>query len=237
MIAITEKTTVGEVARSFPASIRVMEQYGIDFCCGGGRHIGESCQEKGVRLDEFLDSVEKAQNSAANSESYDWASARLVQLIDHIVSRHHAYLKNELPHLSRMLAKVTDVHGARHGNSLFPLGKIYAAFRRELEDHMWKEESILFPLIQRMEEACISGQENSHLSVSGTIRVMEFEHRSAGNALDQMRRLTDEYRTPDDGCATYRALIQGLKDLEADLHQHIHLENNILFPRAMELET
>jgi regulator of cell morphogenesis and NO signaling len=100
---------------------------------------------------------------------------------------------------------------------------------------MWKEESILFPLIRRMEEES-SGAQETHLSASDTIRVMEFEHRSTGNALDQMRRVTDGYQSPDDGCATYQALMQGLRDLEVDLHQHIHLENNILFPRTRELE-
>ena len=145
-------------------------------------------------------------------------------------------IRTELPHLSRMLTRVTEVHGKSHGETLLPLGTLYAGFCRELEDHMWKEENVLFPVIRRTEEAHTSGQKDSRLSVSDPIRVMEFEHQSAGNALDQMRRLTNQYETPSDGCATYRALMDGLKALETDLHQHIHLENNILFPRAIELE-
>jgi regulator of cell morphogenesis and NO signaling len=238
MMAITERTTVGEVARSFPASIPLLEKYGIDFCCGGNRPIGETCQEKGLPFGEFLDTMEKTQQSLVDSSQPDWASVPLGQLIDHIISRHHAYLRSELPRLARMLAKVSEVHGAQHGDSLHPLGRLYGVFCKEMEDHMWKEENMLFPIIRRMEEAHTGAHESSrHLSVSDLIRVMEFEHRTAGNALEQMRRLTNGHETPADGCATYRALMEGFKALESDLHQHIHLENNILFPRAIELES
>ena len=197
--------------------------------------MGEACREKGVSIGDLVDTIEKAQQPPDVSRLPDWSSAPLGQLIDHILSKHHAYLRSEFPRLSRMLAKVTEAHGGTHGESLFPVGKLYERGWRELEDHMWKEENVLFPLIRRMEEAHTASQENTpRVSVSDPIRVMEFEHRSAGNALNQMRRLTNEYET--DGCATYQALMEGLKALESDLHQHIHLENNILFPRAIELE-
>jgi regulator of cell morphogenesis and NO signaling len=237
MIEITESTTVGEVARFHPASIPLLEKHGVDFCCGGNRPIGEAIREKGIAFNEFLHTVEKGQHSLADSQSPDWAEAKLGDLIDHIVSRHHTYLRSELPHLPQMMAKVTEAHGVRHGDSLFPLGKLYGAFRGELEDHMWKEENMLFPIIQRVEEEHLSAYESPRrVSVSDLIRVMEFEHRSAGNAIKEMRRLTNAYETPADGCTTYRTLMEGLKALESDLHQHIHLENNVLFPRAIELE-
>jgi regulator of cell morphogenesis and NO signaling len=238
MIEITESTTVGEVARSHPASIPLLEKHGIDFCCGGNRPIGEAIREKGIAFSEFLHTVEKGQHSLAHSQSPDWAEAKLGHLIDHIVSRHHTYLRSELPHLAQMMAKVTEAHGVRHGDSLLPLAKLYGVFRGELEDHMWKEENMLFPIIWRLGEEHLSTREiPRRVSVSDLIRVMEFEHRSAGNAIEEMRRLTNAYETPADGCTTYRALMEGLKALESDLHQHIHLENNILFPRAIELES
>jgi regulator of cell morphogenesis and NO signaling len=237
MISATEKSTVGGVARSFPGSVRLFQQYGIDFCCGGNRSLGEACQEKGVSIEQFLADVERAQQSNVASETRDWDSATLSQLIDHILTKHHAYLRAELPRLAQMLAKVIEVHGTRHPESLPSLGKIYAGLKKELEEHMWKEENVLFPIIKKMEQAIRSGQVRAApMSVRNPITVMEMEHESAGNALQQMRRLTAEYQPSDDACNTYRGLLDGLKTLEADLHQHIHLENNILFPRAIELE-
>jgi regulator of cell morphogenesis and NO signaling len=237
MISITPNDTVADVARAFPAAIRLFEQYGIDFCCGGQRRIGDICRERGISFEDLVGNLEKQQQASVGPPAADWSSAPLSQLIHHIVSKHHAYLKRELPRLLRMLAKVTEVHGAKHGKFLVPLGKTYTVFCRDLEDHMWKEENVLFPLILRMEEARkASPDKGLRVSVDDPIRVMEFEHRSTGNALDQMRRLTNHYETPPDGCATFRGLMEGLKEVEADLHQHIHLENNILFPRAIVLE-
>ena len=235
MIAITDKTTVSEVARAFPGSVRVFQQYGIDFCCGGAKQLGEACREKGVPLEGFLAGVENAL-SAEVPDTSDWSTATLSQLIDHILAKHHAYLRAEFPRLAGMLAKVIAVHGERHPELRHPLGDLYAGLQRELEGHMWKEENVLFPLIKRMEQGQGAGEERTQgMPVGGPIRMMEMEHESAGNALRQMRQVTSNYQAPEDACNTYRALFDGLNTLEADLHQHIHLENNILFPRAIEL--
>lgn len=236
MIAITENTTVGELASSIPASIRVLQQYAIDFCCGGGKTLAKACQDKGIPVEGVLAGIENAQRGPNPSQERDWESATLTQLIDHILDKHHAFLKIELPRLSAMLAKVIEVHGANHPESLRPLGRLYAGLRQELEQHMAKEENILFPLIKQLEQAHASGLGRiPAMPVDGPISVMEMEHESAGEALRQMRQVTSDYQVPADGCTTYRALLGGLKEMEADLHQHIHLENNILFPRALKL--
>ena len=237
MITITDEITVSEVARSFPASIPVFQEYGIDFCCGGAKRLGEACRDKGVSVGAFLAAVEKAQQSLAPSKAGDWSGTTVTELIDHILSKHHSYLWAELPRLSEMLAKVIAVHGNRHSESLHALDKIYARLKRELEDHMWKEENVLFPLIKRMDQARNGGEGRAPgPSASDIIQVMEFEHASAGNALKQMRQVTADYEAPHDACNTYRALFAGFEVLESDLHEHIHLENNILFPRTLELE-
>lgn len=236
MIGITDKTTVSEVARAFPAAVRVFEQYGIDFCCGGNKELGEACREKGVPMEGILAGMQQAQAAQA-PDSTDWSSASLSELVDHILTKHHAYLWKELPRLSAMLAKVIEVHGERHPELRHPLGDVYAALQRELEEHMWKEENVLFPLVKRLEAGPEGGTEwRTAMPVGGPIRVMQMEHDSAGAALRQIRRATSDYQVPEDACNTYRALFDGLNTLEADTHQHIHLENNILFPKAIELE-
>ncbi len=236
MIAITDNTTVGEVAGSVPASVRVFQQFGIDFCCGGGKTLAEACSDKGVPLDQLLAGVTSAQQSPATSATKDWSSAKLENLIDHILAKHHAFLRAEFPRLGAMLAKVIEVHGQKHPESLLPLGRLYSGLRKELEEHMWKEENILFPLIRQLEQAeKTPGAMRPGMPVGGPIDVMQMEHESAGEALRKMREVSSGFQAPADGCATYRALFDGFREFEADLHEHIHLENNILFPRALEL--
>lgn len=229
-------TTVGEIAAENPAAVRIFEKLNIDYCCGGKRPLGEVCREKGLTTEQVAAELAQATRPA---EDRNWAAAPLSELAGHIVARHHGYLRAELPALEVRLLKVLSVHGPHHGDSLFPLRETLAGLHSELSAHMMKEEMILFPLIQRMEEARdrAAGLPAAHCgSIRNPIMVMEFEHDSAANALREMRRLTNDYTPPADACTTYRALLKGLEELEADLHLHIHLENNILFPRAAELE-
>jgi len=234
-MTITEKTTVGEVATNVPASIPVFQKYGIDFCCGGAKTLGEACRDRGVTATGVLDEVKQAQQKPEHLQAADWTSESLGSLIDHILEKHHGYLWKDLPRLAAMLDKVIEVHGPKHSDSLRPLEKLYTGLRQELEQHMAKEENILFPLIRQMEEAHTGRGRMPEFPVGGPIQVMEMEHEAAGNALAQMRQVTSGYQAPEDACATYRGLLEGLKSLEADLHEHIHLENNILFPRTLEL--
>ena len=237
MTSLLDGKTVGEIAAQNPASVRVLERHGIDYCCGGKLPLAEACRARGIAAEELIAELERAA-AGAPQDARDWSSAALAELIDHILSTHHAYLRTELPRLDGMLARVLNAHSEKHGASLVPLGRTFAALRDELESHMAKEEMVLFPMIRKIEGARESGgTQPSHCgSINNPIRVMEHEHASAGQALETMRSVTANYTLPEDACNTYRALFTGLDELEKDLHRHIHLENNILFPRAARLE-
>ena len=224
--------TVGGIAAQFPGSVRVFERHGIDFCCGGRVPLTEACRHAGADPAAVLDEI--ASEGSSPEDSTDWTAASLSSLIDHIVNTHHVYLKTALPRLETMLIKILSKHGAAHGDVLQPLAATFGAMKQELGSHMMKEEMILFPLIRSLEGG---GQGSFHCgSVRNPIRVMLMEHDSAGDALAQMRQLTSGFTAPVDACNTFRAFYYELAELETDLHRHIHLENNILFPRAIELE-
>ena len=219
---MTNTQTVAEIAANSLAAVRVFEKYGIDYCCGGKRPLIDVCQEKGYDAGAVQAELTAALE-AAPASGRDWNSAPLPELIDHIVSTHHEYLRRELPAIQTRLDKVYRVYNQRYGPTLIGLPEVFEALRSELELHIQKEEMILFPRIA------------AGLSVAGPIRVMEAEHESAGSALAKIREITRNFELPDYACVTYRALMSGLDELERDLHLHIHLENNILFPRAKRL--
>ena len=177
--------------------------------------------------------------SAATPSAGDWSTAPLRELIEHIVGTHHEYLRRELAPLGARLEKVYRIYNERYGDTLIGLPDVFAGLRSELEMHIRKEEAILFPAIAGYEAASIAGAPLPRApfgSVSNPIRMMEAEHDSAGKALAEIRTITADYAIPDYACVTYRSLMAGLQELEQDLHMHIHLENNILFPRAIRLE-
>jgi regulator of cell morphogenesis and NO signaling len=230
--------TVGEIAAQSLAAVRVFEKHGIDYCCGGQRSLDDACRERGIDTEALLGEVEAACQTRGESDR-NWADAPLKDLIDHIVAKHHAYLRHELPHIEQRMTKVLEAHRRLHGDILIPLARVFADLRAELEMHMRKEETILFPFIARAEQSAAAGAPWTPPpfgTVGNPIRMMEHEHESAGRALQEIRRLTSRFALPEDACATYRALYAGLAELERDLHMHIHLENNILFPRALEME-
>lgn len=232
MQALMNKT-VAELVTERPARARVMERYGIDYCCGGKRPLSEAVAKRGVDAERVVADLEAVDAGPARDER-DWTAAPLAELIEHIVSTHHAYLRQELPRLSPMVDKVRRVHGERHGE-LVECQAVFEGLRAELQSHMMKEEQNFFPMVAQMEAA--QSVEGGHCgSVSNPIRQMEHEHDTAGSALERLRTLTGDYGPPADACNTYRAMLDSLAELEADLHQHIHKENNILFPRAAELE-
>jgi len=221
--------TVGEIAAENPSSVRVFEKYGIDYCCGGKVSLDEACQARGIAAAQVQTDLEQAA-AAKPGQDRDWSAAPLPLLIDHIVGTHHVFLKTELPRLRLLLGKVL----AAHGSSLAPLVRIFDGLHAELDAHLAKEEMVLFPMIKNMGSGRPAA---SHCgSVNNPIAVMEHEHDNAGRALEGMRQVTHDYTLPANACNTYRALFSGLQELEADLHRHIHLENNILFPRAAQLE-
>jgi regulator of cell morphogenesis and NO signaling len=230
--------TVGEIVAEHPGTARLFQKYGIDFCCGGKRPLEQACQDKGIAAETFQTELDAVLAGPA-PDTRDWNRAPLAELIDHIVETHHAYLRSELPRLDTLLAKVLNAHGERFGNTLNPLAAVFSGLKEELESHLRKEEMILFPFVNQVEEAQAAGGRAPRPpfgSFANPIGVMEAEHETAGNALAEMRRLTGGYVPPEGVCNTFRALYWELDELERDLHTHIHLENNILFPRAIALQ-
>lgn len=216
-------TPVGTLAAEHPLATRVFHRYQIDFCCGGGRPLKEACEARGLEVDTLLEEIRQELESGSDAGER-WDTAPLDELVDHIEAAYHAPLREELPRLEAMARKVNEVHGSKDPERLGELVRVFVALRAELVDHMMKEEEILFPMVRRGEGSM----------ADGPIQVMEEEHDAAGNALRRLRELTDDFQPPEGACNTWRALWKGLEALEGEMHQHIHLENNILFPRAMQ---
>lgn len=233
-------TTVREFAVQVPAATRVFEKLGIDYCCGGGKSLREACTKAGIAVEDVLRGLQEggiAQSAASNSLQ-DAASADLAAIMDHIVTKHHGYVKQEIPRIQQLASKVVSVHGKAHPE-LARIQDTFHALSAELTSHMMKEEQVLFPYIAELEEAIHRGEEPRPPmfgTVSNPVHMMEMEHDSAGVALATMREASGGYIAPDDACFSYKTLYSALQEFEQDLHQHIHLENNILFPRAIELE-
>ncbi|HEX2521676.1 MAG TPA: iron-sulfur cluster repair di-iron protein [Terriglobia bacterium] len=231
--------TVREVAVELPEATRVFEKLGIDYCCGGGKPLQEACLAAGVPTEKVVALLEETANRAANSiKARDWNSAPLADLVAYIVTKHHGFTREELVRLSELLEKVCSVHGENHPE-LRRLHTIFQELKNELTGHMSKEEQILFPYIENL-AAAVERREPVPTPLFGTvrnpIRMMIQEHDDAGQALRGLREASSNYQVPADGCVTFRTLYQALEEFEKDLHQHIHLENNILFPRAADLE-
>lgn len=233
--AITPETIIARLATRQPGTIRVFQRHGIDFCCQGGRPLAAACEEKGIGFEALRDELAAAAGPAGPSR--DWDEAPLGELIDHVLDRYHARLHEDLPRLDAMAAKVLSVHGEKHPETLPALAATLCDLREELESHMVKEERVLFPAVRALEAAAGGGQApGATLGLSGPIAMMEHEHDVAAAALAELRRLTAGYQPPAGACTTFRGLYHGLAELESDTHRHIHLENNVLFPRAARLE-
>jgi regulator of cell morphogenesis and NO signaling len=230
-----EGTTIGDIVASDFRTASVFEAFGIDFCCGGRQSIADACQRAAVDP-RILERALRALPPATEHGDGEMTRWPLDRLIDHIVAIHHAYIRSALPVIGRYLAKLVEVHGQRHPE----LARIAAAFDhvgRDLQQHMLKEERVLFPYIRELASAAGRGPWHSPFgTVENPIRMMEREHRDAGDELRIIRELTDGYTPPADGCATYRICFEELAAFERDLHRHVHLENNVLFPRTVELE-
>ena len=239
MNMITEKT-IRELALENAGATRVFEELGIDYCCGGNRTLTQACCAASISIDRVLESLEAAQHSSpAGPKNRDWQAAPLDGLVSHITNTHHKHTREEITRLAPLFAKVCSVHGANHPE-LFELRDIFAGLSQELTAHLMKEEMVLFPYIIRMEEAVT---EKSPIlpppfgTVRNPVSMMVHEHDSAGSALRALREISHGYAAPPDACVSFQTLYKALGDFESDLHQHIHLENNILFPRAIEMES
>ncbi len=235
MAQLNLQSPVGQWVAQFPQLSRLFETLKIDYCCGGGITLEDACQSRNLNPAQALAQIQETLDASPTQDKRDWTQAPLAELCDHIEETHHAYLKNELPRLSAIVAKVAAVHGDAHPE-LREVKTTFEELRSELEPHMFKEERILFPAIRQLEQAA-TAPEFPFGTVANPIRMMEFEHDHAGDALERMRVLTHDYQPPADACNTYRAMLDGLRQLEQDMHQHVHKENNILFPRAVALES
>ncbi len=224
--------TLGEIVAEKPARSRVFEELGLDYCCGGKQLLVEACSKKGLDPREIIIRLERDDGAG---EEIDAFAMSLAELADHIEATHHDYLKREMPRLSVLCEKVGAAHGEAHPEML-EVQSIVAGFRAEIESHLWKEEHILFPLIRQIESGNPMAAASHCGSVQAPIRQMEYEHDGAGDALARLRAVTRDYEVPAGVCNTYRALMDALQTLERDMHQHIHKENNVLFPRAIAME-
>ena len=238
-MSVSTAKTVREVAVEFPEATRIFERFGIDYCCGGNKSLKDACAASHLSVDQVLDSLEVAEQTArAKQTDRNWQTEPLADLVAHITRTHHKYTREEIARLRPLFDKVSSVHGKNHPE----LQQVRASFQevaQELTPHMMKEEMMLFPYIVRMEEAVI--QKEPILpppfgTVQNPVAMMMREHDSAGDALRAMRQASAGYTPPGDACISYQTLYKALAAFETDLHQHIHLENNILFPRAIEME-
>jgi regulator of cell morphogenesis and NO signaling len=226
---MTERS-LADVVTSVPGAARVFERHGLDYCCGGKQRLDAACRRSGIDPEEIAN--ELADLGAVPAPV--WAQMGPAELVDHLEQTHHAYLHAEFPRLSALAAKVAEVHGARHPE-LIDVQAAYEAVRSDLDPHLMREERVLFPMIREL--ATSSTRPQFHCgTLANPISVMLAEHDSTGDLLARLRNLTDGYQTPSDGCASYRAFYDGLAELEADTHLHIHKENNVLFPAVTTLE-
>lgn len=223
------RMTVREIVLEFPQAAGVFESLGIDYCCGGKHTLGEACRLAGVGVEAVRTKLEQP-GSPTETGDERWTTADLSELAEHIVQNHHGFVRRESPRLLELLQKVQAVHGASHPE-LHQIGNLFGELASELAEHMLKEERVLFPMIRALE----SGGQTGPCGVEFPIRRMISEHDGAGESLAGIRSLSGGFQPPADACLSLHALYRGLEEFERDLHRHIHLENNILFPRALAL--
>lgn len=237
---IESTKTVGQIAREFPASIHVFEDLKIDYCCGGNRSLKDACALAGVPMEKVAESLEKkrTQASVKTEVVVDWSRASLGELADYILETHHSFTRAILGRLRELSAKVARVHGGGHPE-LARVEEIVGEMAEEMEGHMAKEEEQVFPYLKAVEKAGWKKEGIPNPFQGGTqenhpLKVLMWEHGMTGEEFLELHRLTGDFKAPEDACRSYQVLYRGLMDLEEDLHRHVHLENNVLFQKAME---
>jgi regulator of cell morphogenesis and NO signaling len=236
-MSFDNQTKLNAIAASSGAAVRILEEAGIDFCCGGSQSLHDGCASAGVSSEELLTRL-RAAGESARPEDKNWASAPLSELTEHIRQRHHGYVREAIVRVAPLLEKVKAKHGARHPEIAI-IEDLFQRLGQEMTAHMQKEEIILFPYIERLERARQTGgalERPFFQTVRNPIQMMMQEHDAAGDLARQIRQSSSDYALPADACASYERLYRELHEFETDLHLHVHLENNILFPRAVELE-
>ena len=244
---ITSETRVGQIASSLPASIAVFERYGVDFCCGGDTPLAQALQGTGLSVGDILAEIEAATAALAEEDRVheDWSERDPASLADHVEAVHHAYLRDRLPEAGRKLSTVLSVHGEAHPE-LFELGRLFERLRTEITAHLESEEQVVFPALRELQSSARGeqgGTVHHHEARSGVkeaavrnhLEDLETEHDTVGSLLKAMRGVTSNYSPPAGACATYNGLFQELQALEADIHRHVHLENNVMFAAVRRL--
>lgn len=234
----TTTQTVRDIAMENPSAVRVFEKYGIEYCCGGQVPLAEACAVKGLNVDDVIASLEAVKAPLAPGEK-DWGKESLASLATYIVNTHHAYVNREVPRLNGLADKVVS----RHGDTREELPAIQAKLAElgeEMIAHQGKEEVVLFPYIAKLDQYSAGNgakPRNAFGTIANPIAMMTKDHDIAGNLMAEIRKLSQDYTPPASACPTFRAFYAGLREFEQDLHRHIGLENNILFPRATALES
>ncbi len=229
--------TLSEIVTKNYKAAEVFERYGLDFCCRGNKMISEACLEKGLSLEQVLSEL-KNLNGNGKENHFDFSEWDISILADYIVHKHHDYIRKMIPAITQHTQKVASVHGANHPE-VIEIAKHFSIVYKDLKQHMMKEEQMLFPFIKyltKVEENKSAAERPFFGTVKNPIKMMEIEHQNAGDEMFEIRKLSNNYTPPDDACNTYKVSFQELKEFEEDLHQHVHLENNILFPKAVLLE-
>lgn len=233
---ITEQNIIGEIVAENYKTASVFAKYKIDFCCKGNRSIEDACKQKEVNISNLISELNKQLENSDSSYIFDLMP--LNQLIDYIIKNHHQYVEEQISVLNPFLTKLVSVHGIRHPE-LAEIKQLFNKSAEELTLHMKKEELVLFPYINKLATVTDKNSlKNSPIygKIEQTISVMQEEHIAEGNYLSKINQLTNGYTPPNDGCTTYRVTFEALKDFESNTHLHIHLENNILFPKAIQKE-
>lgn len=229
--------TVGEIVAKDYRTAGVFKKYGLDFCCGGGRSLAAACEKKGLQPEALLRELNALGLAQPDAQNYDeWG---LGFLIDYIINNHHHFVRRKLPEIEAYAHKVAKVHGGTYPQ-LKEMRDLFLVLKSEMLDHLDKEESYLFPYIKKLEALEAAGgkieEKPDFGTVGNPVRMMEEEHDHAGSLVAQLSELSDGFTPPEDACATFRVYFKNLEGFQDDLHKHVHLENNILFPKALKLE-
>ena len=233
----SSETKVKDIALANPEARQILEDAGVDYCCGGGKSLHDACAHADVSAEEILKRL-RENSKLVRPDEKAWTSAPLGDLTRHIREKHHRYVREAIGRIKALLEKVKAKHGENHPE-ITEVQRLFTEVGQEMIMHMQKEEQILFPYIDALERSTTGNgslEAPFFQTVKNPIHAMMKEHDSAGDLVKQIRKASGDYAPPADACTSYKALYQDLREFEADLHQHVHLENNILFPRAVEME-
>lgn len=231
-----EEQKIGDIVAQDYRTADVFKKFGLDFCCGGKRTVSEACEKKDVDVEELTRELQSVTQQDSGNHNYSSWSPSL--LINYIIERHHDFVRSKSPEIESYARKVAKVHGKRH-EELNDILEEFLALKEELLQHLEKEENVLFPYIKTLTEAEKNGKSPDKPpfgTVENPVAMMEQEHDEAGEAMERIQKLSDDFTPPEDACTSYRVLFQNLEGFQDDLHKHVHLENNVLFPKALELE-